>query len=200
MTVTLHPPDIEAAHHLLIPALASPGEDFDWEAIFARAVSLPAGARVLAATAYELVEARRALALWEIPARLDAAGMQRVVDALCISHGAVGATPDPRRVASGPRSAEHAAVAHVLASPRLADRVGPHVHTDGFDWFGLLAAAQTMSRGQRLLVDIAHDLWTRGEAVSVREVSRSLDTGSFVRVVEALAASRHAFPTPRLAA
>jgi hypothetical protein len=197
------PPDVEAAHHLLTaPALARRTEPavaagrFDWPALLAIAADLPGHARVLVATAFELCEPGRAVALWEIPAVLDAAGMERAVEALCICHGGVVTPPDPRRVAPFGRSAEHAAVAHVLASPRLADRVGPHVHPDGFDWSGLLGAAQTMSRAQRLLVDIAHDLWTRGDAVGVREVARGLDSGGFVRAVEALLACRRAFELP----
>jgi hypothetical protein len=152
---------------------------------------------VLAAVADEIVEGRRALSLWEIPATLDAAGMQRVIEALCLCHGGRGAAPDPARVAPAGGSPEHAAVAHLLASPRVANGVRRHIHADGFDWAGLLAAAATMSRAQRLLVDIAHDLWTRGEAVGVRELARGLDTGSFVRAVEALAACRRDFAAER---
>jgi hypothetical protein len=199
----LRPPDIEAAHHLLTtPGLrrrAAPfvgDESVDWDGLLQLAMELPDPARVIVGTAYELCEARRAVALWEIPAALDPAGMERVIEALCICHGGIAAPPDGRRVAVDGMSAEHAAVSHVLASPRLADRVGPHVHRDGFDWSGLLAAAQTMSRSQRLLVDIAHDLWTRGDEVGVREVARSLDSGSFVRVAEALMACRRAFEPP----
>jgi hypothetical protein len=200
MSARFRPPDIEAAQHLLTaPQLwrrTAPfvrADAFDWDALLRMAVDLPDPQRVLVGTAYELCEARRAVALWEIPAALDPAGMERMIEALCICHGEIGAPPDGRRVPVNGRSAEHAAVAHILASPRLAHRVGPHVHADGFDWFGLLAAAQTMSRSQRLLVDIAHDLWTRGDEVGVREVARSLDSGSFARVVEAMAACRPAF-------
>jgi hypothetical protein len=206
--------DLEAARHLLTAPLLKrrtaahiESESFDWDALFGLESPEPEQARVLVGVAYELVEARRGLALWQIPATLDPAGFERVVEALQISHGPVRTPPDARRVTAG-GSPEHAAVAHVLGSPRLAARARPHVHPDGFDWYALLASAQTMSRGQRLLVDIAHDLWTRGNAVGVREVARSLDSASFVRVLEALDACRHAFagsarrprPSLRLAA
>lgn len=194
-------PDLEAARHLLaIPPLGrrtAPhvhADGFDWNALFGLVVAGAEQPRVLVATAYELWEARRAVALWELPAALDWSAMTRVVDALYLSHGRARTAPDPRRVdLDGAPSAEHAAVAHVLGSPRLATRVAPHVHPDGFDWHGLLASAQTMSRGQRLLVDIAHDLWTRGDAVGIWDVTRGLDASNFVRVVEALQAYRQAF-------
>jgi hypothetical protein len=193
-------PDLEAALHLLTdPSLerrTAPhleGERPDWDALFALESPAPEPLRVLVGTAYELAEARRAVALWQLPAALDRAGLERVIDALLISHGPVRTAPDPRRVPAGARTPEHAAVAHVLGSPRLAARVRPHVHPDGFDWYALIASAQTMSRGQRLLVDIAHDLWTRGDAVGVRELARSLDSANFVRVLEALETCRHAF-------
>jgi hypothetical protein len=192
--------DYEAALHLLTaPPIArwtapSIREDgFDWDTLMKLETPAPQQARILIGTAYELWESRRAVALWEIPATLDHQGMERVVDALLIGHGRVRGTPDPRHALARAGSPEHAAVAHVLASPRLAARVEPHVHPDGFDWFGLLAAAETMSRGQRLLVDIAHDLWTRGDTVGVREITRSLDSPTFLRVVEALQACRLAF-------
>lgn len=196
--------DYDAALHLLTaprlarwtaPAIHEDG--FDWNLLMKLDTPAPQQARVLIGTAYELWESRRAVALWEIPATLDRPAMERVVDALQISHGRVRDVPDPRRALARAGSPEQAAVAHVLSSPRLAARVGPHVHPDGFDWFGLLAAAETMSRGQRLLVDIAHDLWTRGNAVSVREITRSLDSPTFIRVVEALQACRLAFGSAR---
>ncbi|MGH2948964.1 MAG: hypothetical protein ACRDPC_22385, partial [Solirubrobacteraceae bacterium] len=89
MDTSLLPPDLQAAHHLLADPVLAParGDGLDWDALFARSLALPPPAGVLVATAYELAEARRALSLWEIPAGLDAAGMQRVVEALCLSHG-----------------------------------------------------------------------------------------------------------------
>jgi hypothetical protein len=179
--------------------LAIRADGFDWDALFEATASGPPAARVLVAAAYELWETRRAVALWELPASLDRDDMQRVIDALCISHG----RPLKRRLERLAPS-EHAAVRHVLTSRRLAKRVAPYVHPDGFDWYGLLAGARTMSRGQRLLVDVAHDLWTRGDEVGLREITRSLDRDGFVRVLEALAACREAFgraprPVPSLA-
>jgi hypothetical protein len=194
-------PDYEAARHLLAtpplgrrtaPHIRADG--FDWNGLFGLVAAGPESSRVLVAVAYELWEARRAVALWELPAALDWPAMSRVVEALYTSHGRARTAPDPRRVdVEGAPSADHAAVAHVLASPRLVARVAPHVHPDGFDWHGLLASAQTMSRGQRLLVDIAHDLWTRGDSVGLWDLTRGLDAGNFVRVVEALQAYRQAF-------
>jgi hypothetical protein len=188
-------PDYDAALLLLTTpalgpraALAIHPYGFDWNALFAIAADGPAAARTLVGAAYELWEARRAVALWEIPTTLDRPQMERVIDALCLSHGG----RLRRRPAALARSGEDAAVRHVLASPRLARRLGPHLLDDGFDWHALLAA-QGMSRGQRLLVEIAHDLWTRGDGVGLRQVARSLDRDGFERVVTALATCREAF-------
>jgi hypothetical protein len=162
---------------------------FDWDALFGAAADGPPAARTLVGAAYELWEAKRAIALWEIPATLDHAQMDRMIDALCLSHGG----RLKRRPAALPRAGETAAVRHVLASPRLERRVGPHLPEDGFDWYALLATAPGMSRGQRLLVEIAHDLWTRGDEVGLRQITRSLDHDGFARVVDALATCREGF-------
>jgi hypothetical protein len=186
-------PDRAAVRHLLSAPVfcgrALADEPPDWARLFALGAASPPSARVLVGVAYELYEARRALSLWELPATLDPPQMTRVAEAMYLGHGRARSAPDVERVAAGP-SPGHAAVAHVLASPRLATRVTPHVYPDGFDWYGLLAAAETMSRGQRLLVDIAHDLWTRGDRVGVWEITRGLDASNFVRVVEALSVCR----------
>jgi hypothetical protein len=189
-------PDYDAALLLLTTPVLGPAAalairpyGFDWDALFGAAADRPPAARVLVGAAYELWEAKRAIALWEIPATLDRPQMERVIDALCLSHGG----RLKRRPAALPRASESAAVRHVLASPRLARRVGPQLQGEGFDWYALLAAAPGMSRGQRLLVEIAHDVWTRGDEVGLRQITRSLDRDGFARVVEALATCREGF-------
>jgi hypothetical protein len=59
-----------------------------------------------------------------------------------------------------------------------------------FDWFGLLAATETMSGGERLLVDTAHDLWEGRGEVDVWEISKRLGPSNFERVVLAMRISR----------
>lgn len=87
-------------------------------------------------------------------------------------------------------TAQQAAVEHILTSPAIEVRARAHVAGADVDWVGLLAEAETMSAGQRLLVDVAHDVWTGNGAVSVQDVARRLGAGSFERVVEALRISR----------
>ena len=84
----------------------------------------------------------------------------------------------------------YAAARHILASPSIAARTAPYIGADGFDWVGLAEEARTMSVGEMLLVEIAHDLWEPGATVGLRDVVRRLDRRAFDRVVEALYASR----------
>jgi hypothetical protein len=98
-----------------------------------------------------------------------------------------GATIDPRRSVG---AAGYAAARHILASPSIAARTAPYVDGEGFDWAGLAEEARTMSVGEALLVQIAHDLWEPGATVGVRDVVRRLDGRAFDRVVEALYAFR----------
>src|SRR5436309_13630320 len=81
---------------------------------------------------------------------------------------------------------EHAAVRHILTSPRLAARCARHIRDNDFDWAGLLAEAETMSGGEQLLVRIAHDLWEALGDVGVWELPRRLDRANFERVLDAL--------------
>jgi hypothetical protein len=87
-------------------------------------------------------------------------------------------------------SAAYAAARYILESPRIAARTGPYVEDGDFDWFGLLAATETMSGGERLLVDTAHDLWEGRGEVDVWGISKRLGPSNFERVVLALRISR----------
>ena len=80
---------------------------------------------------------------------------------------------------------EHAAVVHLLTSPRLATRCAPHLSEDGVDWAAILAEAETMSGGEQLLVRIAYDLWEAKGVVGIWELPRRLDRASFERVLAA---------------
>ena len=93
------------------------------------------------------------------------------------------------------KTPEYAAVRHILESPRLVARSLPYIETDGFDWPGLLAEAETMSGGEQVLVRVAHDLWTAEGAVGVHELPRRLDRPSFERVVRALVLCRGEWDT-----
>jgi hypothetical protein len=81
---------------------------------------------------------------------------------------------------------EYAAVCHILAAPVLARRTAPYVLEDDFDWEGLLREAETMSGGQRLLVDIEAELWNAEKTTGIWEIPRRLDSANFTRVIEAL--------------
>jgi hypothetical protein len=81
---------------------------------------------------------------------------------------------------------EYAAVCHILAAPVLRRRAAPYVLEDDFDWEGLLREAETMSGGERLLVDLAAELWNAEKTTGIWEIPRRLDGENFTRVIEAL--------------
>lgn len=82
--------------------------------------------------------------------------------------------------------AEYDAVRLILGAPQIAARTDPYVLADGFDWDGLRQEAVTMSGGERLLVSIGYELWNAEKVTGLWEVPRRLDSGNFLRVVEAL--------------
>jgi hypothetical protein len=90
---------------------------------------------------------------------------------------------------------DYDAVRHILASPLIADRCAPYIETDDFDWTGLLAEAETMSGGGKLLVRIAYDLWTAAGVVGIWELPRRLDDSNFARVIAAFEVARGAAAT-----
>lgn len=81
---------------------------------------------------------------------------------------------------------EYAAVCHILAAPALAPRTAPYVYDDDFGWDGLRQEAQTMSGGERLLIDLAAELWSAEKRTGLWEIPRRLDGENFRRVIEAL--------------
>jgi hypothetical protein len=84
------------------------------------------------------------------------------------------------------RPPEYAAVCHILAAPVLRQRAAPYVLEDDFDWDGLLREAEKMSGGERLLVDLAAELWNAEKTTGIWEIPRRLDGENFTRVIEAL--------------
>ena len=54
---------------------------------------------------------------------------------------------------------------------------------DGVDWAAVLAEAEAMSGGQRLLLYAAYDLWEAEGVVGIWELARGLDRSSFERLV-----------------
>jgi len=81
---------------------------------------------------------------------------------------------------------EYAAVCHILAAPAVARRTAPYVREDDFDWEGLHQEAATMSGGERLLIDLAAELWSAEKTTGLWEIPRRLDAENFRRVIEAL--------------
>lgn len=92
---------------------------------------------------------------------------------------------------------EYRGVRHIMESPLLAARCSQYIREDGFDWTGLFIVAQTMSRGEQLLIRIAHDLWTSSGDVGIWELTRRLDPGAFNRVLGALRMCRGAYLAAR---
>jgi hypothetical protein len=98
-----------------------------------------------------------------------------------------GATTEPD---GGVGAAGYAAARHILSSPSIAARTAPYIDGGSLDWVGLAEEARTMSVGEMLLVQIAHDLLEPGATVGLRDVVRRLDGRAFDRVVEALRIAR----------
>lgn len=86
---------------------------------------------------------------------------------------------------TGPAAAARDAVLFLLTSPVLGGRCLPMLAGDEFDWPALLMEAHLMSRGQRILIHLAHDLWTGAGATDVLHLV-GLDRGNFERAVVAL--------------
>jgi hypothetical protein len=86
--------------------------------------------------------------------------------------------------------AEYEGDRHVLEAPLIAHRTAPYVRPDDFDWEGLLAEAESMSGGERLLVHVAYELWHAEKTIGLWELPRRLDVPSFRRVLEALCLCR----------
>jgi hypothetical protein len=78
----------------------------------------------------------------------------------------------------------------VLSAPQTAGRTAPYIAEHDFDFVGLDREAETMSRGEQLLVQIAGDLWNAERAVGVRDLVRKLDQRHFERVIEAFRIAR----------
>jgi ABC-type iron transport system FetAB ATPase subunit len=81
---------------------------------------------------------------------------------------------------------EYAAVCHIRAAPAVERRTAPFIREDDFDWEGLHLEAATMSGGERLLIDLAAQLWSAEQRTGLWEIPRRLDAENFRRVIEAL--------------
>ena len=87
---------------------------------------------------------------------------------------------------TGSTAAARDAVHYLLTSPSLGGRLGPMLVCDGVDWPAVLAEAEAMSGGQRLLLYAAYDLWAGEGVKGISELARGLDRSSFERLVGAL--------------
>ncbi len=85
---------------------------------------------------------------------------------------------------------DYTAVRHVLGAPQIAARTARYIGREDFDFAGLNREAETMSSGEKLLVDIAGDLWNANRAVGVCDLVRKLDRTNFERVLEAFRIAR----------
>ncbi len=88
---------------------------------------------------------------------------------------------------------DYEAVRHILMSPTIAGRTAGYIRGEDVDGDGLLAEAETMSGGERVLVRIAYDLGEAKGVAGVWEIPRRLDRRNFQRVIEALAICRADF-------
>ena len=85
---------------------------------------------------------------------------------------------------------DYEAVRHVLSAPQIASRAARYIDRDDFDFAGLVRETETMSSGEKLLVDIANDLWSAKREVGVCDLVRKLDQSNFDRVLEAFRIAR----------
>jgi hypothetical protein len=87
-----------------------------------------------------------------------------------------------------PYTREHAAAVHVLSAPCIWRRAARFVNDHGqVDWPGLEDAAGPWSSGERLLVQVAEDLYGGAETpASLARLCGVLDTANLRRVLEAV--------------
>ncbi len=83
-------------------------------------------------------------------------------------------------------TARFLAARHVLTTPKLFARTAPHLRDGRINWVGLLAEWDTMSGGERYLVDLAKRLWTGDALPGEYELEGQLDLLNARRVGEAL--------------
>lgn len=89
---------------------------------------------------------------------------------------------------------ELAAVRHILSAPSIDRRCAPYISDREIRWPEVFAEAETMSGGERVLVQVARDLWAGETTVGVADLTGRLSPASFSRVVEAMAIARGAEP------
>ena len=82
---------------------------------------------------------------------------------------------------TGSTAAARDAVHYLLTSPSLGGRLGPMLVCDGVDWPAVLAEAEAMSGGQRLLLYAAYDLWAAEGVVVCDPTTQHVCSGSCVR-------------------
>jgi hypothetical protein len=85
---------------------------------------------------------------------------------------------------------DYDAVRHVLSAPQIAARTAGYIGRDDFDFAGLTRETETMSSGEKLLVEIANDLWNAKRVVGVCDLVRRLDQTNFDRVLAAFRIAR----------
>jgi hypothetical protein len=65
-----------------------------------------------------------------------------------------------------------AITADIRAAPAVERRTAPFIREDDFDWEGLHLEAATMSGGERLLIELAAELWSAEKTTGLWEIPR----------------------------
>lgn len=84
-------------------------------------------------------------------------------------------------------SPDHIAARHILECPLLADRTAPYIREDEIDWPGMFNdIVPFMCHSERLLIDVAHDLFGGFAVTSLREIVTITDGENFNVICEAM--------------
>ena len=90
---------------------------------------------------------------------------------------------------------EYAAAAHILTAPILRNRTEPLLDPgrQSIDFDALLLHSETWSRGEKLLVKAALDMWNGCGEATLGELISTLDSENLNRVLHAVAMRREHF-------
>lgn len=98
---------------------------------------------------------------------------------------------------------EYDSAHHLLTAPSIAGRTRQFIGERDFDWIALFEASKGWSRGERILVQAAFDLWSGGREFDGRsnvhlfDPIETLDNGTLDRLIEAILIRRGGRPKRR---